>query len=128
MREAKAYRNVPAQFTEAYQMLANKYSQVIKNITFRIVYGSTPRFLNHFLKANAINTVYALTNYTYALPHAQSINPTPLLAKCNTTLHLLPLHKTTYSEYQILSALLHGNEATELQPLPVPAKPTVTFS
>ncbi len=110
VRKNKPYHAVPANFKEACHMLSNKYNSSIDNIRFTFVYGNTLRYVNNFIEGYQIDAIYMLTNYKYGKPLPQSIDFTPIIHKCKVPLHQLPLHNEAFSEYQILSALLFGDE------------------
>ncbi|MEI6949229.1 hypothetical protein V9K67_18740 [Paraflavisolibacter sp. H34] len=110
LKENKPYRSLPESFREAFQLLSNKYRSLKVTLDFKFVYGATARFLKNFVRANDIEAVYILTNYTYELPLASSVDFVPLLKECHTMVHPLPLHPEACSEYQILSALLYNIE------------------
>lgn len=128
LNSSKPYKQVPASFTEAFQLLKNKYAHAIEKMEFSFVYGSTARFVNNFIAGNNIDAVYMLTNYKYAQPLSNSVNSVLLFQKCKVTMHQLPLHAEALSNYQILSALLDGNEQYTAPAASKSIKSTISFS
>jgi hypothetical protein len=127
-RKNKPQHAIPANFTEACHMLRNKYNKAIDSIRFTFIYGNTSRYVNNFIEGYQIDAIYMLTNYTYGEPLPQSINFTSLLHKCKVPLHQLPLHNEAFSDYQILSALLYGDEQYKTPAATLLTNPLISYS
>ena len=84
LKESKPYQQVPTHFTEAYQMLGNRYADAIGKINFRFVYCNSSRLLCNYVEGNGIDAAYLLDNYKYEKPLPQSVNMSAfcLNAKC----------------------------------------------
>lgn len=128
LKESRPYNEVPANFTEAFQMLCQKYKGKIEKMHFRFVYGNTTRFLRNFIEGNQIDVVYTLSNYEYAKPFNNSLCFVNDLCKCKVPLRQLPLHADAASEYQILSALLYSGEYAIERTIAKATKTTISYS
>jgi hypothetical protein len=109
IKESKPY-SVPENFSEAFQMLRNKYQAQIESITLEFVYCSTARYLNNYIEANHIDAVYMLGDYNYRETLQDSVKFANFINKCKVPLHKLPLHQGSNADYHILSSLLINNE------------------
>ena len=110
INQSKPYQSVPADFTEALQLLRNKYESSVEKILFDFVYCNTSRYFNNFLQGNCIDAVYMLSNYSYKQPLRQSEDVTYYVNKCKAPLHKIAMNEGVFAEYQNLSGLLNGNE------------------
>jgi len=127
MEEKKPYKSVPGHFIEAFQMLANKYKNLIQKIEFKLIYCSTSRYLNNFIEGNNIDSIYMLDNFNYRQPLPESQKFIGFIQKCKAELIKVPLQPKVLSEYQILSPLL-GTDMKKPVALSTHSKPTVTYS
>lgn len=128
IKQNKPYHAVPANFSEAFQLLQNKYQASVERIVFDFIYCSSSRYFNNIIEGHHIDAVYMLTDYNYRQPLPQSENIIPYLKKCKVPLRKLPMHAEEVSEYQNLSALLNGNEQLKAPASARTAKPTISYS
>jgi len=128
IKEKNHFTSVPENFSEAFQMLRNKYKTSLESITLKFVYCNTSRYLNNFIEGNYIDEVYMLSNYTYQQPLPESVKFEGYINKCKAPLHKLPLGEGAFSEYQILSSLLINNEQYEDASSKMDTKTKVSYS
>src|SRR4028119_2410332 len=105
----KPYDAVPSKFTEAYQMLSQKYKSSIEKIYFELVYCGTSRYLKNYLEGHQIDAVYMLRNYNYLQALPQSVKFASFFDKCKIPVFRVQLN-TEASGFQSLSVLLNGQE------------------
>ncbi|HEX8358208.1 MAG TPA: hypothetical protein VF610_12375 [Segetibacter sp.] len=110
INRSKPFNAIPAKFSEAFQLLRNKYQGVVDKISFDFIFCSSSQYLNNFIEANNIEAVYMLKDYNYVRLLKQSENFLPCFNKCKVPVHKLTMQPETIGEYQNLSALLNGNE------------------
>jgi len=113
LRSSNPHRLIPANFKEAFQMLKNKNQQGHISLKFDFIYGSNKRVLNNYMQGKNINEVYLLDNHTYHFTLKESVDFIPFFNKCKYPVQKIDLQPQVVSEYQILSALLTGNEQYE---------------
>ncbi len=114
IKQNKPYNAVPKKFTEAFQLLRNKYSSSVENIVFDFVYCSSSRYFNNFIEGNNIDSVYMLSDHNYRQPLEQSENISYYLKRCKAPLHKVSLNERDVATFQNLSALLKGKERLKL--------------
>ncbi|WP_118973172.1 universal stress protein [Taibaiella koreensis] len=57
-----------AEFTEACEVLRNKYASVLKKIRIEFYYGSSKSYLKNFLEARSIDAILLARDYTLQPP------------------------------------------------------------
>jgi len=112
LRSNNAYQLVPLNFKEAFQMLKNK-NQGNANLQFDFIYGSNKRVLNNYMEGKGVSEVYLLDNHAYNFTLKESVDFIAFFNKCKYPVQKINLQTQAISEYQILSALLNGNEQQE---------------
>ena len=122
----KPYNSVPARFTEAYQMLSQKYKSSIEKIYFEFVYCNTSRYFRNYLEGHQIDEVYLVRDYNYLQPLPQSVKFASFLDKCQIPVYRVPL-STEASTFQSLSVLLNGREYYKISTGKKIAEPSVNY-
>lgn len=110
IKQGKPFDAVPDNFSEAFQLLRNKYQHAIHKIVFDFIYCSSNRYFNNILEGHNIDAVYIIEDYNYRRTLPQSENIMPYLEKCKVPLFKLEQPAEDISSYQNLSALLNGSE------------------
>lgn len=104
----KPHALVSAEFTEALQLLKNKYSRQVEAIHFRFLYGNNHRILNNFIAANGIACTYVTASYSGKKLSNTSEGFRPLLKHCAVPVRHTPLQGEVKISYQSLSVLLEA--------------------
>lgn len=113
MRKAHLHAQVPESFTEAIQLLKNKYLRQVAKIDFSFYYGNSRSAVNSIIESNGIAALYLLANHQYKLLLPASVNMVPLLQKCRLTPQLGYLKGRVFTQSQAgsLSVLLGGQNS-----------------
>lgn len=106
LKRNKPYASVGRQFTEALQLLKNKYSGQIASIRFRFLYGNNARVLNNFIEAARIDCTYITAGIRTEKAFEESVDFRPLLKRCSVPVRQTPLQRTAEAGLQGLSVLL----------------------
>jgi hypothetical protein len=114
-RKSHLYEYVPDSFTEAVQVLRNKYLSQINNIILSFYYGNRVAVLNNIIESNKINAVYLLANHQYKLPLKSSVSMVPLIKRCKLPVEMVYYKGSVFSQSQpgSFSALL-ANRHTDV--------------
>lgn len=113
------YAQVPHKFSQAIEMLKNKYASRIAWMGLEFYYGSTAGVLNDIIESRKIQEVFVFDDYTYGTPLKQSVNMIKLLGKCTAIINRVqPKAKTGVpGEANLFSSLF-----MEEQPVPQPKR------
>jgi hypothetical protein len=127
IKENTYYNSVSNDFSEAFQVLQNKYSTSVESIALHFIYCSTARYLNNYVEGNAIEAIYMLDSYQYKLPLPQSVQFSTFINNCKTSLQKVSLQNDAFSEYKTLSSLLNNYEQYHLSSNKTAIKTANTF-
>ena len=97
------------EFTEACEVLRNKYASAVSRIRVEFYYGVTKRYLKDFLEARNVEAILFAGDYALKLPSKDSRNFYPELAASGYPVfheNLQRAGQKTFSESSSLSALL----------------------
>jgi hypothetical protein len=109
------YDQVSDSFTEAVQVLKNKYLQQINNIVLSFYYGNRVAVINSVIENNKIDALYLLANHQYKLPLKSSVSMVPLIKRCKLPVEMVHSKASVFSQSQpgSFSALL-ANRHTDV--------------
>ena len=106
-RKSHLYGQVPDAFTEALQVLKNKYLKQIGSITIQFYYGNRVAVVNDIVESNNIDSIYLLVNHHYRLPLASSVDMVSLAKKCKLPVEMVVSKtKSLISQSGSISSLL----------------------
>ena len=121
-RKSLLYNRVPVAFTEAMQMLRNKYASQLK-LELHFSYGNHIKALNMTIESFGIDEIYSSGKHHYTLPLNNSVDIISMLPKCN-----IPVYKVgskpaieTAEEANMLSSLFSDDTSFSR------TKPEATF-
>ncbi|MBE7172950.1 MAG: hypothetical protein INR73_20405 [Williamsia sp.] len=118
-RKRHLYEQVPGKFSQAVEMLKNKYASRINLMGLEFYYGNTPTVVNAIIENRNIDEVYVFADHLYNMPLKQSVDMTNLLNKCKVpVVQVQPKVRTNApAEAHFFSSLF-----TEEQPAPQSGK------
>ncbi len=99
----------PQEFTEACEVLRNKYTSVVQRIKVEFYYGATKAYLRNFLEARNIDAVLLAKDYTLKKPSKSSKDLYPELVNSGYPVHWEVLQQAAqkaFADNTSLSALL----------------------
>lgn len=82
VRDREPYKKLPANFTEAIEMLKKKYAGVINKLSFDFLYYNSRHYLINYIHARDIQSVYILADYNYQGGTKKSVDCVKVLHKC----------------------------------------------
>ena len=86
-----------AQFTEALEIIRNRYSEAIVRVSFQVVHFNSVSYMRRWLATNGVTDIYIPSNYRLRCS-GRAFDPVPLLRKSRLPLHEiefdLPANKT----------------------------------
>lgn len=96
-------------YTEACEILRNKYSSRVKSLKTEFFYGSSSMAFNNFVEANNADYIAINAQHKYKETYKHSIDPMPLVKKAKCALLSLDIENQParkVSEQETLSELL----------------------
>lgn len=99
-RKSHLYEHVPNSFTEALQVLRNKYLSQINNIMLSFYYGNRVAVVNIIIESNKIDAVYLLSDHQYMLPLKSSVSMVPLIKRCRLPVEMVHSKASVFSQSQ----------------------------
>ena len=115
VKRHRLYDYVPAKFSQAIEMLKNKYASRIAGMALEFYYGSTATVLNSIIENRKIEEVFVFAGHAYALPLKQSVDMIRLLGKCKVAVNkIAPKVKTGLPGEAHLFSSLFGEEKPAL--------------
>lgn len=106
LKSSKPHSAVNSEFTEALQLLKNKYTGQIASIGLRFLYGDNSRILNNYIDAHQIDCTYVTAAARAAKSLDDSVDFMPLLKRCSVPVRQTPLQKQVNLGPRSLSVLL----------------------
>ncbi len=105
-KKSLLYNRVPVAFTEAMQMLRNKYASQLK-LELHFSYGNHVKALNMAIESFGIEEIYSSGKHNYTLPFTNSADIISMLPKCNIPVYKMGLKSAieTEDEVNMLSSL-----------------------
>lgn len=97
------------EFTEACEVLRNKYTSAVQHIKVEFYYGATKTYLKNFLEARKIEAVLLAKDYTLKKPSRSSKDLYPELLSSGYPVHwerLQQAEQKAFADTASLSALL----------------------
>ena len=82
VKKSRLHDQVPYKFSQAVEMLKNKYASRIAWMGLEFYYGSTATVINNIIENRKIEEVFVFADHTYGLPLKGSVNMTGLLSRC----------------------------------------------
>lgn len=125
LKSNKPYASVSARFTEALQLLKNKYSGQLQTVSFRFLYGNNSRILNNFIEGAGIDCTYVTATNRTEKPFESSVDFVPLLKRCSVPVKKTPLQKGAEAGHQSLSVLLDDETSVRTAAL---RRPSFSYS
>jgi hypothetical protein len=104
-----AHQLCTQEFTEACEVLRNKYASVLQKIKIEFYHGSTRAYLKNFLEARHIDAIFLPEDYTLKQPSPASRDLLPDLRRSGYPVFeevLQPAEQQTFAGAASLSALL----------------------
>jgi len=104
----KPYPGIPASFTGALDILRQRYKGVIEAIHFDFVYSNSRNYLQQYMDAREIHSVYMLKDHEYDLPLLQSTDCRAALVHCD-----VPIVRTVAGDdmaFGTLTTLLYNEK------------------
>lgn len=105
LKERKAYKEIPAAFGEALEMLRKKYVTVINILSFEFLYLHSKAYMCNYMEGRNIEAVYMLEDHDYRGALKQSVNAIPTLHKCHVP--VIQVRKTNRAEVGTYTTLLY---------------------
>jgi hypothetical protein len=108
-KRLSAHKLCTQEFTDACEVLQNKYTSAVQRIKVEFYYGSTKAYMKNFLEARKIDAVILAKDYTLKKPSPSSRDMYPGLIRSGYPVHWEELQQSTqkaFSETASLSALL----------------------
>ena len=110
------YAQVPYKFSQAIEMLKNKYASRIAWMGLEFYYGSTASVLSDIIESRKIQEVFVFADHAYGTPLQGSVNMINLLSKCKATINRIqPKVKTGMPDEANLFSSLFMEEQPVLQ-------------
>ena len=105
-KKSYLYNRVPVAFTEAIQMLRNRYASQLK-LELHFIYGNHVKALNMAIESFAIGEIYSSGKHQYLSPFTNSVDMISMLPKCNIPVYKIGLKPAfeTAEEANMLSSL-----------------------
>lgn len=95
VKRHRLHDHVPAKFSQAIEMLKNKYASRIEWMGLEFYYGSTATVLNGIIENRKIQEVFVFADHAYGLPLPQSVDMIRLLGKCKVAVNKIALKAKT---------------------------------
>lgn len=105
------YKRVPSTFTEAVELLCNKYKEQGVKLIFQVIYCESATYLKNFIRANNVDEVCLLDGYQYSAAFPDSADLKYVISKCREKVTKVPVQTEDVFSFQGLSALLQGKES-----------------
>jgi len=93
-RRARHHKLVSPDFTDACQVLQNKYADIIVHMEVRFAQGGTAAYLRNFLEGERIDHIVVCPDIKLGIPSERSIAMLPMLKKTGFPIDYVPLNKS----------------------------------
>ena len=82
VKKSRLHDQVPYKFSQAVEMLKNKYASCIAWMGIEFYYGSTATALNNIIENRKIQEVFVFAGHAYGKPLKGSVDAISLLNRC----------------------------------------------
>ncbi len=107
LRRMESRYPVPAAFTQACEMMANKYENQLSGLKPLVQYGTTTAYFENLLEGFGVDTLFMLPEWQPVRAFEDSVDMLPLIRKSNCkVVSATSIKMTRHTDASVISSLL----------------------